>query len=211
MPRDTSTGGKRHEIVGALGIPGRIERDSANGAGGRSIGRSVVIKHLGICAKLDTHGVVVGTRLASDNVGRTESLRDAVLPGKLVEASGDVGDHVTNEKLGEVTIRETVCAGPNALLNRTNGTFDFANVPVVWDDVETDGADVVANTLKFFVGMYVTHDAEAAKLVGPDHILGMFEHRVVRAVRHRDGGAVADAAGDGVQEGDALDRKEIHA
>ena len=54
--------------------------------------------------ELDAHGVVVGTRLAGDDVGRAEGQQDSVLAGESVEAWSNVGDHVADEKLGEAAI-----------------------------------------------------------------------------------------------------------
>ena len=58
--------------------------------------------------------------------------------------------------------------------------------------------------------MYVAH-AETAEPVGSDDISRMFEHHNVRAVRHWDGGAVANATGYGVQEKTSLDQEKIDA
>jgi hypothetical protein len=55
----------------------------------------MVIKDLGVQAKLDVHGVKIRTTIAGDNGKRTQGLRDAKGSRELVHGSDNVGNLAT--------------------------------------------------------------------------------------------------------------------
>jgi hypothetical protein len=56
----------------------------------------------------------------------------------LAEALYNVSDHVAEEELWEVAIRETVGAGTKTLFDGADRPFDFAHVSIGGNDVEVD-------------------------------------------------------------------------
>ena len=101
-------------------------------------------------------------------------------------------------------------AGAQALLHGANGSFDLAHVTVSGDDVECDGQQLSANTVKFIVGVDVM-DAETAGGVRFDNGTKTVENGGLTAVGGKGHGAVPDVAGNGVKKRDTLDVKKISA
>jgi len=77
MAGDTSTGGKREEIKRSMGTAGGTDGDRTHGACVWGVGRVMVVKNLGVCAKFDAHGVIIRARLSRDKGGWAEGVRDA--------------------------------------------------------------------------------------------------------------------------------------
>ena len=77
MSGDTGAGGKREEIKRSLGIAGGTNGDRTHGACVWGVGRVMVVKNLGVCAKFDAHGVIIRARLSRDKGGWAEGVRDA--------------------------------------------------------------------------------------------------------------------------------------
>ena len=78
--------------------------------------------------------------------------------GKLVQAAHAVSDHGHNDEFGEAWEGNlTVYTGPEALLNRVDGPFDFAEMTVCRHDVHFDWTELFADALKLVVGVYVAN------------------------------------------------------
>ncbi|KAI2491007.1 hypothetical protein MHU86_23575 [Fragilaria crotonensis] len=101
-------------------------------------------------------------------------------------------------------------AAAETLLNRTDGAFDFTDVAVGGDSIHVDGANVVADAVKFVVGVDVA-DGEAARAVDVDDRLEFCEDGLVGAVGDVGDGPETDAAGNSVEETDTLHEEEVHA
>ena len=100
--------------------------------------------------------------------------------------------------------------GAKALLDRADGTFGFADVTVGRDNVHRHGEEGRSRTLKLVVAVYVAN-REATGGVDIDIRLEQFNYGPTRAVSDRMGRTVADIAGDGVEETQPLNEKEIDA
>ena len=138
MSGDTGAGGKREEIKRSLGITGGTNGHRAHGAGVWGVGRVMVGKNLGVCAKFDAHGDEIRARLSRDDNGGAEGVRNAGWPGELVETADDISDHVTDKKFGEAAVGEPMSASAEALFDGPNGAFDLANVNIRCNNVEVE-------------------------------------------------------------------------
>jgi hypothetical protein len=75
------TGGEGGEVDISLRVAGGVHGDGTKRTGTDGVGRRMIAEHLGILAKLDTHGVVVRKRDTQDKGGRADVLGDAVKVG----------------------------------------------------------------------------------------------------------------------------------
>ena len=101
--------------------------------------------------------------------------------------------------------------GADALLDRADGTLDFADVAVGGNEVEVHGLERVAHTGEYLVGMDVDN-VETAVCVKADHggeklLLDGLKF----AVGDRADGAEHEVAGDSVKETVTLNVKKIDA
>ena len=104
-----------------------------------------------------------------------------------------------DQKLGEATEREAVDTGAEALLDRANTALNLANMAIGRDDVHRDRADVLANTVKFIVGVDVAN-VEASRTVQVEGSGDFDEDGFVGVVGYGADGAETDAEGNGVEE-----------
>ena len=97
--------------------------------------------------------------------------------------------------------------GAEALLDRLDAALNFANMAISQDNVHCNGADVLANTVKFVVSMDVAH-VEASRTIQVEGSVDFNKHGFVCAVRYRADGAETDATGNGVEESKTLNKKK---
>ena len=110
---------------------------------------------------------------------------------KLVQAPGDIGNHVPNQDFGQAAIREVVGARSDALLDWADGPLDLADVAVCSNHVEVDGEKGGLDASKLVVGMDVA-DVEIMKLIEFHNGSRKLQHHVVGSVGHWSGGAIAN-------------------
>ena len=101
-----------------------------------------------------------------------------------------------------------MCAGANALLNGPDGPFNFANMTVGGDNIESDGKEGVSDALKFVVSVNIA-DGETARGIGVYDVGEAGKHGIAAPVGDGEHCAVAEVTRDGVKEGDLLDVEEI--
>ena len=94
---------------------------------------------------------------ASDEGCGAKGSGDAVGPGKLVEIADNVGNQVMDEKTRKAAKRKAVDTGPQTFFHRADRSFNLTDVAVGGDDVEGNRKDVVANAIKFIIGVDVTN------------------------------------------------------
>ena len=80
---------------------------------------------------------------------------------------------------------------------------------VWWYDVELDGAYVVAETVKFMVGMNVTYVVSAC-LIKSDNGAKFAKEHVLGSIGYMGDSAETETSGDGVKKRYALHEKKVH-
>ena len=98
----------------------------------------------------------------------------------------------------------------DALLDCTDGAFDFADMVIGGDNVELSGKEVKFDAVKFKIGVDVGNGKTAAFVKAFD------EHRFAEesgfgAVRQGSDGAEIEFARDGVKKWNLLDVENVHA
>ena len=207
MPGDTGAGGEGEEMERALGITGGTDGDGTHGAGVWGVGGIVVVKNLGVSSKLDTHGVEIGARLAGDDSGGAEGVRDAGWPGELVETADNIGDHVADEKFGEAAVWEAMSARAEALFDGANGTFDLTDVTICCNNVEVYRGESKAGAFEFLIPVNVD-DLKTADGIKVDGCLKLVNDGFCRSVGDGGNGTETNVAGDRVEETEFLDKKK---
>ena len=94
--------------------------------------------------------------------------------------------------------------GPQALLKRAVGAFDFANMRVGRKDIHINRTEVVMDALKFAIGVDVAN-LKVARFVDVDGVGCFTENGVVGAV----GDPKTNVPGDGAEKRKALHEEEI--
>ena len=86
-----------------------------------------------------------------------------------------------------------------ALLHGANTAFDFADVAVSGDDVESDWQEVASKAFEFVVGVYIT-DVKTARRIKFDDGSDFAEQSVFAAIVDEGDRPVSDTARDAVKK-----------
>ncbi|KAI2493501.1 hypothetical protein MHU86_21051 [Fragilaria crotonensis] len=154
-----SAGGQGEEIVRSLSVFDRHQGNGAKGTGTGRVSRLSILKHLDIRTELEAQGVVVGQRRSSHDGSGAQRVRGAAVAGKhTTEAANDDVDHVTYHQFWHTFFEnEAMNRGTEALLGRTDGLLDLADMAVSGHDFHHHGEDVGADILKFGVGVDIAN------------------------------------------------------
>jgi hypothetical protein len=117
----------------------------------------------------------------------------------LIEADDAVLHDGSDKQAGKALVGEAVNGGPVALLNGTYGTFDLPHMGIGRDDVEVDGGKMVAEAVKFMIGMNVG-DCETVEVIHTDGLINVFYHGGFGTVIDGVDQTMLQLAGDEVQE-----------
>jgi hypothetical protein len=83
-----------------------------------------------------------------------------------VKKTDDVKNHVLQKEPGKTTEGEAVRASTETLLDGTDGTLDFTDMAVMWDEVEVDRQKVGCHTGEFGVSMDITDAKTPCRVQG---------------------------------------------
>ena len=170
----------------------------------------VVFKNLDVCAKFKAEFVKIRGRDAGDEGHGAKGSGDAVRPGELVEVANNVGNHVLDKKARKAAEGKAVNTGTQTLFHGANGAFNLTDVAVGGNNIEGNRENLFVDAVKLIIGVHPTN-AETTKGVGLENGRKVGENGAFVAIGDRSSGAVAQVAGDGVEEGNTLYVKKIGA
>jgi hypothetical protein len=186
-----------------------VEDDTSEGAGLESVGGNDV--NLGVRSEFEEGAGAVKTGGAGDDVSGGVMLEYVVIEtGEVVKVRVGKGDEVGDESLREAFVGETMGKRANVFLDSADGPLDIGDMAVGIDDVKMDVGKSGGQGDEFVVDM-AGADVETTGFVKGDDGGKVAPHFGFLTGGSWEGVAKTEGAGDAVEEGDALDVKEIKA
>ena len=202
-------GGKGHEIVAAVACVGRgTKSDGAISAAAHGV-VSPAFGKLDVGTEFKTEVGETDAGGAIDNGGGADKFGHAFRVREHVE--GSVGDlnQASDHEAWPPFKRKPMDGFAEGVLDGPKGAFDDRHMLVRRANFQVR-LNILSETFKFFVGMYV-RDGEAASGVKGDDFLDRGQEAGLAPIWDRKRTSVANLPGDEMEEREPLDVKEIDA